>query len=362
MHPSPHPPVRIGVVGAGFMGRQHVALIRRHPEARLVGIADPAAASARSSAEAEYGCAVHADLDGLLAAGGVDAVVIASPNATHVAAALTALQAGVAVLVEKPIAPRFDDAGLLVAAAEAPGARLLVGHHRRHHPAIGRARDALRTGAIGRLVAFSGMWAARKDDAYFADIPWHTRPGAGVMLINLVHDLDLMRHLAGEVVEIQAMTSTTVRELDVEDSVSIGVRFASGALGSFLATDAGVSPWGWDQATEESAEFPFVPGAVAYRLTGTEGALSIPDLAHFTYATGVPPHWHSPLSRSFLPVSPRNSFAAQLDHFVDVARALADPLVTAADAARTLALVEAAARSAREGRAVAVDAGVSAAP
>ena len=109
------------------------------------------------------------------------------------------------------------------------------------------------------------------------------------MLINVVHDLDLLRHLCGEVAEIQAMQSSHARGLEVEDTVSLNLRFESGVVGSFLASDAGVSPWGWDQATEETLAFPFVPDGVAYRFVGTRGALSVPNLAKYSYDPSVSP-------------------------------------------------------------------------
>ena len=78
----------------------------------------------------------------------------------------------------------------------------------------------------------------------------------------------------------------------------------------------------------------------------------MPNLAQYAYDPAVPANWHSPLSRTYLPVAPRGSFQAQLDHFVEVARGTAEPLVSADDASRTLALVEAAALAARTGRTV----------
>jgi len=329
------PPLRIGIVGVGFMGRQHVEFVRRSRRAELAAVADP-----RVGLE-DLGCPAYRDLDEMMDAASLDAVIIVNPNQDHVDTALACLEHDVAVLLEKPVATSYAESLRLTEAIEREGGRLLVGHHRRHHPAISRVREALADGAIGDIVGVSGMWAVRKEDDYFTDIEWHRRPGAGVTLINLVHDLDLLRHVCGEIVEIQAMLSSSTRELEVEDTVSVTVRFENGALGSFLATDAGASPWGWDQATEESMEFPYVPGGVAYRIAGTAGALSVPDLAHYTYAAGVSPNWHSPLSRTFLPVRPVNSFDTQLEHFIDVARGEVEPLVSAADAARTLALVEA---------------------
>ena len=340
------PPIRIGVVGAGFMGRQHIDFIHAAPGAELAAVADPA------PTRDGFGCAAFASTSDMLDAGGLDAVLIANPNALHVDTAIECLDAGLAVLLEKPVAVDYAQSLRLVDAVARLNGRLLVGHHRRHHPAIARARAAVRDGELGRLVAVSGMWSARKEDEYFTGTAWHRSSGGGVMLINVVHDLDLLRHLCGEVTEIHALQSSHARGWEVEDTVSLSLRFDSGAVGSFLASDAGVSPWGWDQATEETPAFPFVPDGVAYRLVGTRAALSVPNLARYSYDPSVPADWHSPLSRTYLPVRPRGSFQAQLDHFVEVARGTAEPLVTAEDAARTLALVEAGGLAARSGCAV----------
>jgi predicted dehydrogenase len=343
MTASEAPPVRIGVVGAGFMGRQHIDFIRAAHGAVLTGVADPVVP------DEALQCRRFDTASALLDAGEVDAVIIASPNALHVDTAIECLEAGVAVLLEKPIAVDYAQSLRLVEAVARGDGRLLVGHHRRHHPAVGRARAAILGGELGQLVAVSGLWSARKEDAYFTDTPWHRQRGAGVTLINAVHDLDLLRHLCGEVAEIQAMKSSQARGLGVEDTLAVTLRFESGVVGSFLASDAGVSPWGWDQATEETLAFPFVPDGVAYRFVGTRGALSVPNLAKYTYDPSVPADWHSPLSRTYLPFAPRGSFQAQLDHFIEVVRGRAQPLVSAEDASRTLALVEAAAQAADSG-------------
>jgi len=343
---SEKPPVRFGVVGLGFMGRQHVEFIRAASGAELSAVADPAAVAG------DFGCPRFPDAAAMLESADLDAVIIANPNALHVDTAIMGLEAGVAVLVEKPVAVDYAESLRLVDAVRRLNGRLLVGHHRRHHPAVVRARAAIHVGEIGPIVAVSGLWSARKDDGYFTEAPWHRQRGAGVMLINLVHDLDLLRHLCGEVAEIQAMVSSHTRHLEVEDTASVNLRFESGAVGSFLASDAGVAPWGWDQSTEETLEFPFLPDGMAYQVVGTRGALSVPNLAKYTYDPSVPADWHSPLSRTYLPIAPRGSFTAQLDHFVEVVRGTAEPLVSAEDASWTLALVEAGALAAQSDQTV----------
>jgi predicted dehydrogenase len=341
--------VSVGLIGAGFMGREHARLVSANPDTTLVGVADPYSDRVAGA----FGVPSFSDHRALLDSGLANAVIVASPNSMHVDTAIDCLESGVAVFVEKPMATTQADALRLVQAVERTSGRLLVGHQRRHHPSIAAARSAIAAGRLGRLVALSGLWAARKHDAYF-DEEWRRLAGGGVMFINLVHDLDLLRHLVGEVTEVQAMTSSSTRGLVVEDTASFNLRFESGAIGSFAGTDAGASPWGWDQSSNEDFQLPYERDSAAYFLTGTAGALSIPDLALFSYPGEQEGEWRQPLSRTFLPMGVGDSYTRQLAHFVEVARGLAEPIVAAADAARTVALVEAAHLAAETGETVAV--------
>src|SRR5215207_6625612 len=115
--------VRIGVVGAGFMGRQHLDFIRAAPGAVLVAVADPVAV------EGEFGCPTHESAAAMLAAEDLDAVIIANPNPLHVDTAIECLEADVAVLLEKPIAVDYAESLRLVDAVARLRGRLLVAHH-----------------------------------------------------------------------------------------------------------------------------------------------------------------------------------------------------------------------------------------
>ena len=138
------------------------------------------------------------------------------------------------------------------------------------------------------------------------------------MLINLIHDVDLLRYLVGEPTLVQAITSNQARGLEVEDTVALTLSFEGGAIGSFLATDAGASPWGWDQATTDSDDFPYVPNGLAYFLSGTRGALTVPTLISYSYPGEGEAEWRRPMTGQFLPRRAGNSYSIQLRHFVDV--------------------------------------------
>jgi predicted dehydrogenase len=344
MNPNP---LRIGIIGAGVMGSQHADFISRERNATVVGIADPFTTKLADAT----GVPSYSDYHDLLAAPDVDAVIIASPNGEHVPTALAAIEAKIPALLEKPVAISVDEASVLSSAVEASDGVILVGHHRRHHPAVAVARKMISSGELGRIVAVNGMWLTKKSDEYF-EHAWHRVHGSGVLLINLVHDLDMLRYLVGEITTVQATTSSAVRGYEVEDTAAVIVGFENGAVGTLIGSDTVVAPWGWDQSTQDDARFPFNPDIPSFSIAGTEGSLAFPQLGHF-YHDGES-DWHQPLSRRFRPTETGDSFSRQLRHFIDVARGSAAPAVTVDDATTSLNLVESAHRSAETGALIAL--------
>lgn len=335
-------PLRIGIIGGGVMGSQHAGFIARERNATLVAVADPFSTTLAET----FSVPGYSDYRDLLAAPDVDAVIIASPNGEHVTTALAAVEAKIPALLEKPVATSVAEAAVLSSAVNASDGVILVGHHRRHHPAVAVAREMISAGELGRIVAVNGMWLTKKSDEYFEQ-SWHRSSGAGVLLINLVHDLDLVRHLVGEITTVQATASNAVRGYEVEDTAAVIVGFDNGAIGSFIASDSVVAPWGWDQSTQDDPQFPFNPDISSYSIAGTKGSLAFPQLGHY-YHDGES-NWHQPLSRRFRTAEAADSYTRQLRHFIDVARGTTAPVVTVDDAMATLSVIEAAHRSAEAG-------------
>lgn len=340
-------PLRVGVIGGGVMGTKHAGFIAADPNTTLVAVADPFSTTLADTA----GVKAYDDYRDLLAAPEVDAVIIANPNGEHVTTALAAIDAKIPALLEKPVAISVDEASVLSAAVAASDGVILVGHHRRHHPAVTAARTIISAGELGRIVAVNGLWLTKKSDEYF-EPSWRRTRGAGVVLINLVHDLDLVRCLIGEITTVQANFSNAVRGHEVEDTAAVIVGFANGAMGTFIASDTVVAPWGWDQSTQDDPQFPFSPDTSSYSIAGTQGSLAFPQLGHY-YHDGQS-DWTRALSRRYRAVEAGDSFTRQLRHFVDVARGEAAPVVTVDDAAATLSVVESAHRSAETGTLVVV--------
>lgn len=336
------PPLRIALIGAGIMGRQHLHHLRQLPEAELCAIVDPGPQAVQLADEFDVPC--FSDLQTLLDSRLAQAVIIANPNAAHVPTALRCIEAGLPVLLEKPVGVNLAEVRELVTAVERSGVPVLVGHHRRHNPLIVKARQLLQDGALGRLTTVTALWQLQKPDSYY-DVAWRREPGAGMLLTNLIHDLDLLRHLCGEVEQVQAITSSAVRGFANEDSAAVLLRFANGTLGSLTGSDAVAAPWSWELTAGENPVYPRQPDQPCYLLAGTRGALSIPQLKHWSYADHGA-GWHEPLQVRHEPFDADEALRQQLMHFIAVAHGEVQPLVSAADAGRTLALYEAICRAA----------------
>ncbi|PIA68666.1 gfo/Idh/MocA family oxidoreductase [Ectopseudomonas toyotomiensis] len=340
-------PLRIVLIGAGVMGRQHHQHLQNLTEARLCAIADPGPQAAEFAAQCAVPC--FADHQQMLEQVRPEAVIVANPNALHVSTALDCIAVGVPVLLEKPVGVHLDEVRELVAASERSGVPVLVGHHRRHNPLIARARELIEEGALGRLTTVTALWQVQKPDSYY-DIAWRREAGAGMLLTNLIHDLDLLRHLCGEVRQVQAITSNGVRGFANEDSAAVLLQFEGGALGSLTGSDGVAAPWSWEMTSGENPVYPRQADQPCYLLAGTRGALSVPQLKHWQYSEAGA-GWHQPLQQVQEHFDAGEALRRQLQHFVQVARGQVEPLASAADAGRTLALVEAIRQAAESGQA-----------
>jgi predicted dehydrogenase len=335
--------LRLAIIGFGMFGQRHAATIRANADCTLVGVADPGAAAA--GAARDLGVPIWADAARMLDACEPDGVVVATPNAMHVDSALAGVARGIPVLVEKPIADSVAGAKALCVAARNANVPLLVGHHRRYNPVIEKAREIVRSGIIGRLVAVNAMFLVRKPDAYF-DIDWRREPGGGPILINFIHDIDNLRYIAGEITDVQAFTANAAHGFAVEDSAALALRFANGALGSAVLSDATPAPWSWELTSGEAAMYPRYDDN-CYGFAGTLGSLTVPRLELYRY-DGTP-GWTAPLVRERIDVEHADPQARQLAHFLRVIADGEAPRVDGDDATRTLEVTLSIAAAARRG-------------
>ena len=216
----PASPIRIGVLGAGSWGINHVRVLAAEPRCRVAAVAEPDLAKRALIAELAPAARWTAAAEELIGAPDIDAVVIAAPAATHVALALAAFEAGKHVLVEKPLARSLGDARRVAAAAARAGTVGMVGHLMVFHPAVRRIRDLLRSGGLGRPFYLHAMRCnlgrIRSDETAL----WCFGP----------HDLSMIDHILGEQPVTASACGTAVLQAGIEDVVFVTLRYPSGIL------------------------------------------------------------------------------------------------------------------------------------
>ena len=343
--------LKIAVAGAGLMGRRHIELVQANARCSLSAIVDPASGAAEIARR--VGVPLYPTLDGLLGQSPPDGIILATPNAFHVDDALGCIAAGVPALVEKPVAHTVDAGQRLCEAVERWGAKILVGHHRRYNPILARAQEIVQQGTLGRIVAVQGSAMFYKPDGYFDEAPWRCQPGGGPILINLIHEIDGLRALCGEIVAVQSFASNATRGFPVEDTVAINLRFASGALGTFLLSDTAASAKSWEQTSRENVSYASCPDEDCYVIAGTDGSLGVPTMRLKTYARREDRSWWKPFQASVADVDHASPLERQIDHFCDVIDGQSQPLVTARDGLQNLRVTEAIVEAARSGGTVA---------
>ena len=242
------------------------------------------------------------------------------------------------------------DAEKIVAAARAAHVPLLVGHHRRHSAYIAAARQILGTGVLGTVTAVTASVLFYKPDSYFAAAPWRLHRGGGPILINLIHEVDVLRALCGEVDTVQAMSSSAARGFAVEDTAAIALRFASGALASITLSDVAVSSRCWELTARENPDYPYVPGIDCYVVAGTSGSLSLPTMRLETYQHGK--SWWEPLHIAKEDVGVVNPHARQLANFCGVISGTEMPVLPGEEGLESLRVTLAVAEAARTGATV----------
>jgi predicted dehydrogenase len=342
-------PARIAVAGAGLIGRRHIEEVDASSAAQLASIVDPAPAAAEVAEK--FGVPLYRSIAELLETDEPDGVILATPNQLHVEGGLECVAAGVPVIVEKPIGDTVEGATRLVEAAEAAGVPLLTGHHRNYSPIMAKAREIVRSGVLGPVVAVVGTALFHKPDDYF-DVGggWRRQPGGGPILLNLIHEVNNLQSLVGNVVRVQAVTSNATRGFPVEDTAAMVLTFANGALGTFLLSDTAASARSWEQTSGENLSYPSYPDEDCYHIAGTAGSLSIPTMRLKVF-TGIR-SWYEPFQTSTVALERSDPLANQIAHFAAVIHGEATPICSGRDGLNTLEVVDAVVESARTGQPV----------
>lgn len=223
--------LRVGVAGAGFIGAVHARAYTQVPGVELVGVADPIEEKAAALAK-ETGCRAFRDYSELFSAG-IDIVSVCLPPQPHLEAALAAAQAGVHVLMEKPIARTLAEADQMIAACQSAGVYLMTGFTHHFYPEMREARRLVQSGAIGTpLTVLDSM-----SITYAFVLPWYRDreiSGGGVFMCNAVHGFDRVGWVLGQKISAVAAMVEATTGRQGEDYGSVLARFDGGAQGTFF--------------------------------------------------------------------------------------------------------------------------------
>jgi myo-inositol 2-dehydrogenase/D-chiro-inositol 1-dehydrogenase len=329
--------MRFALVGAGRMGQRHAANLAAMDDASLAWVCDPDLAAARKVAEV-HGATATAALDDITAADACDAVIIAAPTELHADLIEKFARAGKPILCEKPLDLDLERAGRCCREVADLGVPIQIAFNRRYDPGHAALAQSIREGEIGKLE----ICVITSRDAAPPPAGYIERSG-GIFHDMTIHDFDMIRFLSGEEpVAVTAMGSALFvdearRHGDV-DTVAISLKLASGALCLINASRHAV--YGHDQRIEA---------------VGDKGMLISPNVPangverYSAQATGARgPYLASSRDRY------REAYRRELADFVYRIRQGKPPAVTLDDGYRALLVADAAARSFREGRTIAI--------
>jgi predicted dehydrogenase len=342
--------MRVGIVGAGFMGAVH-ATAWAATDATVTGVL-PGPATPQAQATDRLGLPAYPDLPALL--GDVDVVDVCAPTDVHHELVLAAVAAGKDVICEKPLARTVDQGEAMVAACRDAAITLLVGHVVRFFPEYAAAKAAVDRGDVGTpavLRLSRNSFQPRPPANKFASRETRGGPpnnwyvdearSGGIVLDLMIHDLDFARWVAGDVISVYAKRVRSAHAAARTDHALAVVRHRDGALSHVEASWAYPPP-----VFRTSGEIAGTTGLLTFDSDASAPVRPFLRAADEAGDVGLP---GSPLREA--------PHTTQIRHFADVLHGDAEPIVTAQDGLEALRLAAAAAESTRTGHPVPVAAG-----
>lgn len=335
--------VRLALVGCGKIGQRHLQALVHQSSAALAATVDTDRARAEAAAVA-FDADAYESMEELSLHTRVDGIILATPSGTHRPLAQWAMEKGWHVLVEKPLALSYADALAIIETARRTSKVVTVTQFNRLLPAVSQALEAHQEGRLGRIIEGSVSLRWARPQSYYDAEEWRgTRAIDGGVLYNqAIHAMDVLLQFTGPVSEVVAFADTLTHEIETEDTVVASLRFASGGLGSIVATTC-------------------VPGTnLEERVTliGERGSVVIGPTPHTINTWRVPDDDEDSVREHLggLPVRPGwKSHAEAIEDFVQAINGKASSVLGAESSLPVLAAIEAIMRSVDHKRVVRVD-------
>lgn len=321
--------MKVGLVGAGFMGSTHLAAYAEMADVEVVGVADPNERSAASAASSA-GARPYPSYEAMVAAEDVEVVDACVPTAMHRDLALRVAEDGKHLFLEKPIARTLEDAGEIISAFDGSDGRLFVGHVVRFFPEYVGIKAMVEAGDLGEVGV---VRTSRRSPFLRGWMDWYAdwRQSGGVLVDLVIHDFDFLRWCFGEVERVYAR-GVAGREYNRLDYALATLRFGGGQIAHVEGH------WGYPAPFEYAIEVAGSEGLLTVNSTEAPALrlLQGADVADGSPATAVG----------------KSPYRAELEHFVRCLRTGEEPVVDGHDAYQALRVSLAAVESARTGEPV----------
>jgi len=334
--------MRIGIIGAGNISDTHARAAKGIPGVDVVAIYGRNVEKAQRLAAAHGGVA-YDSFERFLDHRPMDMVAIGSPSALHAEQGIAAATRGLHVLVEKPLDVTAERADALIAAADKAGVTLGVFFQDRLKPDVVTIKTLVDAGAIGQPILGSGHVKWYRPPEYYGGSRWRgtfALDGGGALINQAIHTLDVMLHLWGPIVSVDARSGTQLHKIEVEDTLVATLQFENGALGVFEASTA-VYP-GYARRVELTGS----NGTVTLehdQLAGLD--LKVPD-ARFP-APVVQPRDPAPVNAASPLVSDATPHQRVIENFIQAIRTGGRPACDGPEGRRSVAVIDALYASAR---------------
>jgi UDP-N-acetyl-2-amino-2-deoxyglucuronate dehydrogenase len=337
--------IRIAVVGCGRIAASHFKAIEAHGgDLELIAVCDTDPATLLATQE-RHGVAGFASLPQLLKHAEADVVALCTPSGLHPQQAILAARAGRHVITEKPMATRWSDGLQMVRECDEADVHLLVVKQNRRNTTLQVLKRALEKGRFGRIymVTLNVFWS--RPQSYYDGAKWRGtwEFDGGALMNQASHYVDLVDWLIGPVESVQAYVATLARNIQVEDTATVGVRWRSGALGSI-----NVTMLTYPRNLEGSITI------IGERGTARVGGVAVNDIQHWEFAEGDPDD-ETVRSASYQTSSVYGTgHIGYYANAVKVMRGEAEPETDGREGLRSLELLIASYLSARDGHRVAL--------
>ena len=337
--------IKFALVGCGRIAKNHFAALKEHGDrTELVGICDTEEKALRAAVKVTP-AKPYSSLNSLLAESDADVVVLTTPSGLHSEQAILVAASGRHVMTEKPMATRWHDGLRMVKACDEAGVRLFVVKQNRKNATLQLLRNAINKGRFGRIymVNINVFWTRPQE--YYDSAAWRGtwEFDGGAFMNQASHYIDLLDWLIGPIESVQAYTGTLARNIEVEDTGVMSIRWRSGALGSVNATMLT-----YPKNLEGSITILGEKGSVRI------GGVAVNEIQHWTFADPDPDD--EMVEKASYNTTSVYGFGHPLyyDNVIKVVRGEAEPETDGREGLRSLELLIASYLSARDGRRVAL--------